>query len=151
MKMENAIRALIACVGEENFLRELAKVEERHGLDREDCVRGVLTEMGVHRHGGGWPACVAAVELAMEHGTDGTLTKEIYPGVAKAVGTTAAGAEKRLREAVTWMWEHMADRDAAEFFPDIAADPTGRRPTVRRFLEAAADRVQQRMKNAAVG
>lgn len=150
MRMEDAVRALIACVGEENFLRELAKVEDRYDVSIRGTIEAVLTEMGVPRHLKGWRTAVAAVELALEQ-EDALLTKDIYPGVGKAVGCTAAAAERRLRDAVEWMWDHAPASMASAYFPGWAADLNGRRPTVGAFVAVAADRVRERMKNAAVG
>ena len=41
VRMEDAVRALIACVGEERFLQELAKVEDRQKVDVRETVVAV--------------------------------------------------------------------------------------------------------------
>lgn len=137
MNIEKAVQALIACVGEERFREELAKVQTCQPLGVNDTIRSVLADMGIPRHMRGWQAFVVATELVQEQ-PERNLTTDVYPQVGRAVGCTGKCAEKRMRVAVEWMWNHMSQKKAEQYFPGRAKDPDAERPTVGEVLAVAA-------------
>jgi hypothetical protein len=148
MNIEKAILALIACVGEERFREELEKVQTCQPLDDNDAIRSVLADMGIPRHMRGWQAFVIATELVQEQ-PERNLTTDVYPEVGRAAGCTGKCAEKRMRSAVEWMWNHMSQEKAERYFPGRAKDPDAERPTVGEVLAVSAMEASRITKKAA--
>lgn len=152
MEIGKAIQALIACVGEERFQEELEKIEaapECREVGVTEVAKSVLADMGMPRHVKGWAAWVKAVELKVED-PEAKLVHHIYPGVAEDAGCTASCADKRMRHAVGWMWEHTSPETIARYFREVAQEPTARVPTVCEVLAVVVEEVEKRMKNAVV-
>ena len=105
----------------------------------EKKVRRLLGELGIPRTGQGFSVVADAVVMALEsEEVYGSLTKEIYPEIAKKRGKSAAAVEKAAREALQKGWT-VGDRGRCrEVFGD-SYRPSKGRPTVGEFLTAAKD------------
>ena len=73
------------------------------GVPVTDKVQRVLFDMGVRSHTKGFSYICAAVELRPIE--NGTITKELYPAVAKQFGTTSVNVEKSIRFAIEGAWD----------------------------------------------
>lgn len=70
-----------------------------------------------------------------------SITKELYPSVAKICGNTAAHVERSIRTAITTAWENRDEQVWYNYFPpDTGA--VLRKPTNGHFISGLADRVQ---------
>lgn len=74
-------------------------------------VTSLLMNMGVPSHFKGFSYLREAVVLCAAKGyLAGSLTKELYPTVARTFQTTPSGVEAAIRHAVSYAWDH-GDRD----------------------------------------
>ncbi len=62
------------------------------------------------------------------------LTKEIYPAIAKAAGTSAARVERNMRYAIQAAWDNLAGADGRLRY----YGPTVQPPTVGEFIARMA-------------
>ena len=121
--------------------------EKRDKSSADDQVRGkaekLLKKLGFPRSSRGFSDCVEAVVTACE--TDevyGSLTKIIFPEVAKKRGKSGAAVEKAVRDTVKKGWE----RGNREKFRLIFGDdyrPLKGSPTAGEFIEAARDYLEE--------
>ncbi len=77
-----------------------------------------------------------AVLIAMSaENVYGLMTKNIYPGIAKAHKKTPASVEKNIRTAINYSWAHASPSALAEVFGNTARY-VRRRPTAIEFISA---------------
>ena len=144
MNIAEAIQALIACVGEEQFREELEKIREQtpgeETLEREQ-IRQVLREMGIREGTHGLPALAIGVELTLEYDMDigCKVMKEIIPEVARQMGKSVAAAEKNIRWGIEGAWKRMTPKERARWFGHA-----GVKPRIGGFLVTAATEVRRR-------
>ena len=103
----------------------------------------MLKELGFPRASCGFSDCADAVLMALEtEELYGSLTKAIFPEIAKKRGKSDAAVEKSVRDAVVKGWE----RGNREKFRAVFGDdyrPRRGRPTVIEFLAAARDYIEK--------
>lgn len=144
MNIEEAIQALIACVGEERFREELEKIREQtpgeETTEREQ-IRQVLREMGIREGTHGLPALAIGVELTLEYNMDINckVMKEIIPEVARQMGKNTSAAEKNIRWGIEGAWKRMTPTERARWFGHA-----GVKPRIGGFLVTAATEVRRR-------
>lgn len=144
MNIAEAIQALIACVGEEQFREELEKIWEQtpgeETLEREQ-IRQVLREMGIREGAHGMTALTIGVELTLEYDMDigCKVMKEIIPEVARKMGKSATAAEKNIRWAIEGAWKRMTPTERVRWFGHA-----GVKPRIGGFLVTAAAEVRRR-------
>lgn len=146
MKMEDAVRALIACVGEERFREELDRVRagkpsRDDRTEERELIRQVLREMGVREGTNSLPALAIGVELTLAYDMDisGKIVKEITPEVARRMGKGATAAEKNIRWGIEGAWKRMAPTERVRWFGHA-----GVKPRIGGFLVTAAAEVRRR-------
>ncbi len=106
---------------------------------KQDDVSKLLKELGFKRASRGFTDCVEAVLLASEtEEIYGSLTKEIFPEIAKKRGKSEAAVEKAVRDALADSWEQGDRTKFRAVFGDRYRPKHGR-PTVVEFLAAAKD------------
>lgn len=118
MKVDTIIDALMSNT-DEGYDRAMAKLQELRSLpaagpvrDVEDIIEQILLEVGVPSNLTGHRYLLAAIKFCTKC-TDNhpTITKVIYPEVAKMCGTTASRVERGIRHAIEVAWER-ADLNA---------------------------------------
>lgn len=144
MNIEEAIQALIACVGEERFREELAKVQTCQPRDRteeRELIRQVLREMRIREGTHGLPALAIGVELTLEYDMDigSKVMKEIVPEVARQMNKSTIAAEKNIRWAIEGAWKSMTPTERVRWFGHA-----GVKPRIGGFLVTAATEVRRR-------
>ena len=65
------------------------------------------------------------------------MTKEVYPALAKAAGTTAAGVERSMRLSIASAWNR-GDPDSIRQYFGNTIDPERGAPTVGEYLARMA-------------
>lgn len=63
------------------------------------------------------------------------MTKEVYPALARAAGTTPAGVERTMRYAIEDAWLHGSMEAQRQVF-GASINPAKGRPTVSEFIAA---------------
>jgi hypothetical protein len=146
MNITEAIRALIACVGEERFREELEKIRAgKPGCDdrteERELIRQVLREMGIREGTHGLSALTIGVELTLEYdmAIECKVMKEIIPEVARQMGKSVAAAEKNIRWGIEGAWNRMTPPERVRWFGHA-----GVKPRIGGFLVTAATEVRRR-------
>ena len=100
--------------------------------DTSVMIRNVLREIGVPEYGKGFSYIAVALECgSIERGS---VTKLIYPEVARRFGTTAANVEKTIRFTIECTWENGAGGKYARYFANFKE-----RPANGQFLQIVHD------------
>jgi hypothetical protein len=89
-----------------------------------ESVRRMLHELGIHiNHNGYRRLCLGIPHYAQN--PEQSLTKELYPYIARAIGNTSAVVvETAIRRAILYGWQH-SDRDPwIRYFGYISRVPT---------------------------
>lgn len=76
-------------------------------------IEDVLLRMGIPAGIKGFAYIVDAVEYIDEHGTDISVTRELYPAIAKIRNTTASRVERAIRHAF-WIARNKGEKEEAE-------------------------------------
>lgn len=66
-----------------------------------------------------------------------SMTKELYPGIAKAVNSTPSGVERAMRHSITSAWER-GSLDAQRKYFGYTVHPDKGTPTVGEYLARIA-------------
>lgn len=107
--------------------------------DRRTYVSNLLTALGISSKLRGYNYLRAAI-LAMLENPMQSITKELYPGVARQFGCTSSQVERSIRNAIQQAWERRSDEVWSTVFQ---ADNTGTipRPSNAAFVSRLADRL----------
>lgn len=103
-------------------------------------IKKILRDIGIPQNILGHGYIVQAVQLVKDNPSMiHHVTKELYPGVAKACGTTASKVERAIRHAIEKAFNNPGSLDTVEriFGNTISAD-TGR-PTNAHFIAAVIE------------
>ena len=65
------------------------------------------------------------------------ITKELYPGIAAAAGTTPGRVERAMRHSIDRAWER-GSYDAQQLYFGYSIDPRKGRPTVSEYVARIA-------------
>lgn len=120
-------------------IRELAAdVSPKLGFrpDPRDTVGAALFELSIPTSRLGFSNCREAV-LMLHRDPGASLSKDIYPALAKAQGVSATSIEKNIRDAITDGYNRRNETAWRRFFP-TAPDGTVPKPSNRRFLTTLA-------------
>ncbi len=106
-------------------------------------VSELLKELGFPRASGGFSNCRDALLLALQQEElYGSLTKVIFPEIAKKRGKSDAAVEKSVRDALSKGWNE-GNRDKFRVVFGDSYRPRRGKPTVIEFLSAARDYLDQ--------
>jgi len=99
-------------------------------------VTTALFELGVPASRIGCGNCREAI-LLLKEDPNASLSKEIYPALAKSQGVSEGSIEKNIRDAINYAYYHRSDSVWARYFP-IAPNGQIPKPTNRVFLTTLA-------------
>ena len=117
--------------------------------DPEPVIREIMTDLGMPEHIKGHRFTVKAVMLALgKPEIIDAITKELYPEVGDAFGTTASRVERAIRHAVEVTWGRGDYDTLVRYFGNTISISKGK-PTNSEFITRIANIVQMRMKEAA--
>lgn len=113
----------------------------------EQMVSNMMLDMGVPAHLKGYRYVRAAVLMAEEDmKVVGSVTKLLYPEIAKLYNTTDGKVERAIRNAIEISWER-GNKQTFEYLFGYCADSGQGRPTNSEYIAAIADMVRMQ-KNA---
>lgn len=121
-------------------------MQQEMAKNTEQLITRMLIDMGVPAHLKGYRYVRTAVGLAEEDmNTVGSVTKLLYPEVAKRYNTTDGKVERAIRNAIEVSWERGNRNTFEQLFGYSMEDGPGR-PTNSEYIAVVADAVRiQRM------
>ena len=130
------------------------KCEDGHaetvsGENLETRVTNMLHEIGIPAHIKGYQYLRTAIMMTVENNDlINSITKELYPSVAKAYGTTSSRVERAIRHAIEVAWDR-GDVDVINSYFGYTVQSTRGKPTNSEFIALVSDKL--RLKNKLAG
>ena len=114
-------------------------------FDMEEQVTKVIHQLGVPAHIKGYQYLRYAIMLTLEDAeVINSVTKVLYPAVAKRYGTTTSRVERAIRHAIEVAWDR-ADIDVINSYFGYTIQNSRGKPTNSEFIALIADNL--RLKN----
>ena len=112
------------------------------GQELERAISGFMLELGIPAHLRGYQYLRSAVEMCAEDmELVGSVTKLLYPDLAKLYKTTDQKIERAIRNAIEVSWERGNSALFERLFGYSNASEYGR-PTNSEYIAAAADYIR---------
>ena len=130
--------------------REFGEDTRESGVDMETQVTKVIHQIGVPAHIKGYQYLRCAILLTIND-TDiiNSVTKVLYPAVAKKYQTTTSRVERAIRHAIEVAWDR-GDVDTLNSYFGYTIQNTRGKPTNSEFIAMIADNLRLRYKMATV-
>ena len=121
---------------------EIEETSEESGAEIEKRVTDIMKEVGVPAHIKGYQYVRCSIIYVLENPeTIGSVTKVLYPSVAKEFGTTASRVERAMRHAIDVAWSR-GDAYVFQKYFGSTIDPNRGRPTNSEFIAMLVDYVR---------
>ena len=115
----------------------------------EQLVTEILHEIAVPAHIKGYQYLRSAIIMTIDNPElIGSITKQLYPSVAKAYGTTSSRVERAIRHAIEVAWDR-GDIDVINSFFGYTVQSTRGKPTNSEFIALVADSLRLKNKKTA--
>jgi len=141
------------CLGERRSVPEAlpasagAAAKRRVPQNMEGVVTEILHEVGVPAHIKGYQYLREAILMVIGNmDTINSVTKVLYPGVAKKYGTTPSRVERAIRHAIEVAWDRGDIEVLQRFFGYTVSNIKGK-PTNSEFIAMIADSLSLRRKS----
>lgn len=119
---------------------------DRKDRDIETLVTNVIHEIGVPAHIKGYQYLREAIIIAVgDMEVINSITKVLYPQVAKTFSTTPSRVERAIRHAIEVAWDR-GDLDTLQRFFGYTVSNTKGKPTNSEFIALIADRLQLQLR-----
>ncbi len=132
-----------------NILAQNAKItdiREKIEVDLEAKVTGVIHEVGVPAHIKGYQYLREAIIMTVNNmDLINSITKQLYPTVAKRYNTTPSRVERAIRHAIEVAWDRGDPDVLNSFFGYTIASGKGK-PTNSEFIAMIADKLRLQLK-----
>lgn len=117
--------------------------------DLETQVTQIIHQIGVPAHIKGYQYLRCAIMMTVEKADlINSITKELYPSVAKAYSTTSSRVERAIRHAIEVAWDR-GDIDVINSYFGYTVQSTRGKPTNSEFIALISDNL--RLKNKIAG
>lgn len=128
---------------------DIRMVKRKPENDMESMVTEIIHEIGIPAHIKGYQYLRHAIIMVIDNlDMINSITKELYPTVAKDFNTTPSRVERAIRHAIEVAWDR-GDTDVLNsFFGYTIANSKGK-PTNSEFIAMIADRLRLQMKTTA--
>ena len=141
----NALADRIKRLADKTRRRGNAKVPGRENGDLEAQVTKIIHQIGVPAHIKGYQYLRTAIIMAInDTEVINSVTKVLYPTVAKQYGTTSSRVERAIRHAIEVAWDR-GDLDVLNSFFGYTVQNSRGKPTNSEFIAMIADNL--RLKN----
>lgn len=129
--------------------RGTARVPSREETDLEAQVTKIIHQIGVPAHIKGYQYLRTAIIMAINN-TEviNSVTKILYPTVAKQYGTTSSRVERAIRHAIEVAWDR-GDLDVLNSFFGYTVQNSRGKPTNSEFIAMIADNLRLKNKSLA--
>lgn len=131
-------------------LISLAEKSEKqlHGPGLEELVTSIIHEVGVPAHIKGYQYVREAIMITVENmDVINSVTKVLYPEVAKRYHTTPSRVERAIRHAIEVAWDRGDLETLQRFFGYTVSNAKGK-PTNSEFIAMISDRIRLKLKIA---
>lgn len=119
-----------------------------HCGDIEVVVTGIIQKFGIPAHIKGYHYLRTAILYAVaDNSILDSITKELYPAVARSYNTTPSRVERAIRHAIDTAWNRVDAKTISSFF-GYSIDPYKNRPTNSEFIAFITDKLRLEMKFA---
>lgn len=131
----------------EHLLGLAEKSEKQlHGPGLEELVTSIIHEVGVPAHIKGYQYVREAIMITVENmDVINSVTKVLYPEVAKRYHTTPSRVERAIRHAIEVAWDRGDLETLQRFFGYTVSNAKGK-PTNSEFIAMISDRIRLRLK-----
>lgn len=130
------------------FRPELRPAVKKKSDDMETMVTEIIHEIGIPAHIKGYQYLRHAIMMVVQDlDIINSITKELYPTVAKEFNTTPSRVERAIQHAIEVAWDRGDTEVLNSFFGYTIANSKGK-PTNSEFIAMIADRLRLQMKNA---
>lgn len=137
---EKLQRSLAACS------RVGATAESAAMYDLETQVTQIIHQIGIPAHIKGYQYLRKAILLTVEdNGLLSSVTKTLYPTVARTFGTTASRVERAIRHAIEVAWDR-GDIDVIHSYFGYTVQSSRGKPTNSEFIALIADKLRLQSK-----
>ena len=120
--------------------------EELHAPGLENLVTSIIHEVGVPAHIKGYQYVREAIMISVEDmDVINSVTKVLYPEVAKRFGTTPSRVERAIRHAIEVAWDRGDLETLQKFFGYTVSNAKGK-PTNSEFIAMISDRIRLQLK-----
>ncbi len=118
--------------------------------DMEAQVTKIIHQIGIPAHIKGYQYLRSAILMTIEEGDIiNSVTKILYPSVAKKYGTTTSRVERAIRHAIEVAWDR-GDVDVLNSYFGYTIQNSRGKPTNSEFIAMIADNLRLKYKCAAV-
>jgi len=123
-----------------------ASIKEKT-MDMETMVTNIIHEVGIPAHIKGYQYIRHAIMMVIEDlDIINSITKELYPTVAKKFNTTPSRVERAIRHAIEVAWDRGDTEVLNSFFGYTIANSKGK-PTNSEFIAMIADKLRLQTKH----
>ena len=131
----------------ESLLRLAEKADPRvHAPGLEELVTSIIHEVGVPAHIKGYQYVREAIMITVENmDVINSVTKILYPEVAKRYHTTPSRVERAIRHAIEVAWDRGDLETLQKFFGYTVSNAKGK-PTNSEFSAMISDRIRLKLK-----
>ena len=120
--------------------------EDTHAPGLENLVTSIIHEVGVPAHIKGYQYVREAIMISVEDmDVINSVTKVLYPEVAKRFGTTPSRVERAIRHAIEVAWDRGDLETLQRFFGYTVSNAKGK-PTNSEFIAMISDRIRLQLK-----
>lgn len=117
-----------------------------HAAGLEELVTSIIHEVGVPAHIKGYQYVREAIMIAVEDmDVINSVTKVLYPAVAKKYRTTPSRVERAIRHAIEVAWDR-GDLETLQKFFGYTVSNTKGKPTNSEFIAMISDRIRLKLK-----
>ena len=143
----NSLADRVKRLADKSRRRTMASVPNRQESDLEAQVTKIIHQIGVPAHIKGYQYLRTAIIMAIKD-TEviNSVTKILYPTVAKQYSTTSSRVERAIRHAIEVAWDR-GDLDVLNSFFGYTVQNSRGKPTNSEFIAMIADNL--RLKNKA--
>ena len=125
--------------------------ETNHSENLESQVTAIIHEVGVPAHIKGYQYVREAIMITVENmDVINSVTKVLYPEVAKRYHTTPSRVERAIRHAIEVAWDR-GDLETLQRFFGYTVSNTKGKPTNSEFIAMISDRIRLQRKNETNG
>jgi len=126
-------------------------MEEKVDMNVEQMISLMMLDMGVPAHLKGYRYVRSAVLMAEEDmKVVGSVTKLLYPEIAKQYNTTDGKVERAIRNAIEISWER-GNKKTFEILFGYCAESGQQRPTNSEYIAVIADTIRVQLHSADKG
>lgn len=141
----SAITAKITKALAGNSVSQPVKTSDFSLPDMETQVTKIIHQIGVPAHIKGYQYLRCAIMMTVENADlINSITKELYPSVAKTYGTTSSRVERAIRHAIEVAWDR-GDVDVINSYFGYTVQSARGKPTNSEFIALISDNL--RLKN----